>query len=213
MEAGNKNLSGGTNENRCAESWRSAFTLSQKLSVPNGKYLLKAQAALTEYTATGADLPVIYANDVTSVFPKMTEGENTMSKMSDQFSKGMYEVEPIQVEVTDGVLTIGAKGTRTDTWCIWDNFQLKYYGDVTVAAVKMKASVDAYNAAMDEAKGFSESSMYATDWTQFRPPRISSNCCSNCSKNCGQDTIKSMNSKLLEGIPWQPVVRIPYFHF
>ena len=56
-------------------------------------------------------------------------------------------------------------------------------------------------------------SMYATDWTQFRPPRISSNCCSNCSKNCGQDTIKSMNSKLLEGIPWQPVVRIPYFHF
>lgn len=128
MVANNQNLCGGTNENRCAESWRSAFTLSQKLSVPNGKYLLKAQAALTEYTATGADLPVIYANDVTSVFPKMTEGENSMSWMSDQFSKGMYEVEPIQVEVTDGVLTIGAKGTRTDTWCIWDNFRLDYLG-------------------------------------------------------------------------------------
>lgn len=128
MDANNKNLSGGANENRCAESWRSAFTLSQKLSVPNGKYLLKAQAALTEYTATGADLPVIYANDVTSVFPKMTEGENSMAGMSDQFSKGMYEVEPVQVEVTDGVLTIGAKGTRTDTWCIWDNFRLDYLG-------------------------------------------------------------------------------------
>ena len=39
------------------------------------------------------------------------------------------------------------------------------------------------------------------------PPRISNARCSNCSKNCWQDTIKSMNSKLLKGIPWQPVVR------
>lgn len=45
------------------------------------------------------------------------------------------------------------------------------------------------------------------------PARISNNCCSNCSKNCWQDTVKSMNSKLLQGIPWQPVVRTAYFHF
>ena len=124
MVASNQNLSGGTNENRCAESWRAAFTLSQTVNVPNGTYVLRAQAALTEYTVTGADMPVIYANDETSEFKAMTEGENSMGWMSGQFSKGMYEIDPITVHVSDGKLTIGAKGTRTDTWCIWDNFRL-----------------------------------------------------------------------------------------
>ena len=132
MEAGNKNMSGGTNENRCAESWRSAFTLSQELNVPNGVYALNAQAALTDYADLydGNEYPVVYANEETAPFQNMEGSDrgSNMSTLSAAFANGNYKVNTIYVTVTDGKLTIGAKGTRTDTWCIWDNFQLKYYG-------------------------------------------------------------------------------------
>lgn len=144
MEASNQNLSGGTNENRCAESWRAAFTLSQTISVPNGVYELTAQAALTEYSVTGADFPVVYANDATAPFKTMQNGENSMSVMSAQFSNGNYVVGPIRVVVTNGSLTVGVRGTRTDTWCIWDNFQLKYYGmDLSALRDALQAQIDA----------------------------------------------------------------------
>ena len=152
MQASNQNLSGGTNENRCAESWRASFTLSQTLTVPNGKYLVRAQAALTEYDVTGQDLPVVYANEASSVFQHMAEGENSMSTMSNQFAAGKYEVEPVAVTVTDNKLTIGVRGTRTNTWCIWDNFRLTYLG------VDLSALVDAYEAALQEAKQMQQTS-------------------------------------------------------
>ena len=145
MEAGNYNICGGVNENKCAESWHSAFTLKQTITVPNGKYRVKVQAALRDDTGAGNDWPVVYANDETSVFLAMTEGENSMSDMSAKFAAGKYEVEPIIVTVTDGKLTIGVKGTRTDTWCIWDNFRLEYLG------VDMSALVDAYERALNKA--------------------------------------------------------------
>ena len=148
MVASNQNLSGGTNENRCAESWRAAFTLSQTLNVPNGKYQLTAQAALTEYTVTGQNMPVVYANDATAPFNSMVNGESSMNTMSEQFTAGNYVVGPIDVTVTDGKLTVGVKGTRTDTWCIWDNFTLKYLGALT----DLSAYVEALAAAVAEAE-------------------------------------------------------------
>ena len=136
MEASHQNLSGGANENTCAESWRSAFTLSQELTVPNGVYALTAQAALTDYTSAydGVDYPVVYANEETSPFIAMEESDRgtNMTTLSGSFSAGKYVVGPIFVEVTDETLTVGVKGTRTDTWCIWDNFQLTYYGDASI---------------------------------------------------------------------------------
>ena len=128
MVSNNQNLNGGRDDNPCAESWCKSFTLSQTIAVPNGQYKLKAQAALTDYPGSGVNLPYIYANDVQAIFPNMTQGENSMSWMSEQFSKGMYEVNPLTVTVTNGSLTVGAKGTREDTWCIWDNFRLEYQG-------------------------------------------------------------------------------------
>ncbi len=123
MASSNKNLCGGDASNRCAESYRQPFTLSQTLFVPNGKYELTAQAA------TNGNLEAyIYANDKTSPFVAMTESEGSMSAVSTSFSAGKYYVDPITVIVTDGKLTIGAKTTRNDSWYIWDNFQLKYYG-------------------------------------------------------------------------------------
>lgn len=132
-ETTNKNLGGGANENFCGESWQSAYTISQTIEgLPNGTYVVNAQASATEYNVTGEDLPVVFANDATTLFNisplsgTMADGENSMSMMSASFKNGLYAVEPITVEVTDGTLTFGVKGTRTDTWCIWDNFQITY---------------------------------------------------------------------------------------
>ena len=134
MESSNQNLSGGLVINNCAESWRAAFTLSQTITVPNGYYKLRAQAALTEYTVTGANFPVVYLNDATVPFKSMTEGEASMDKMSEQFTAGKYWTNWTDVvTVTGKSITIGVRGTRTDTWCIWDNFQLQYLGPIDLS--------------------------------------------------------------------------------
>lgn len=140
MQANNKNLSGGTDNNRCAESWQSSFTLSQTINVPNGKYILTAQAALTDYTGAydGKDYPVVYGNDVTAPFNNMDEGDRgtNMGTLSNAFAAGKYVVQLDTIYVVNGELTIGVKGTRTNTWCIWDNFTLAYYGPVDIATFK-----------------------------------------------------------------------------
>ena len=130
------NLSGGNNINNCAESYMSTFVLAQEVTVPNGKYVLNAQAAVTfhddrvikDYDGNG--YPQITANGKVSDFKEMEVDDrlSSMGKMSEQFTAGMYAVEPITVYVTDGKLTIGAKSERNDIWAIWDNFELTYYG-------------------------------------------------------------------------------------
>lgn len=132
IEANNCNICGGSSSNCNAESWKSAFNVYQELKVPNGKYTLSAQAALTDYTNAydGTDYPVVYANTATSVFNNMEEGDRgtSMGALSTAFSAGKYYIEPITVVVTDSILRVGVKGTRTDTWCVWDNFELTYSG-------------------------------------------------------------------------------------
>ncbi len=130
------NLSGGNNINNCAESYMSTFVLAQEVSVPNGKYVLTAQAAVTfhddrvikDYDGNG--YPQITANGKVSDFKEMETDDrlSNMGQLSEQFTAGKYAVEPITVYVTDGKLTIGAKSERNDIWAIWDNFELTYYG-------------------------------------------------------------------------------------
>lgn len=133
MVASNQQLCGGDVTNPCAESWRAAFTLTQTLNIPNGYYKLRAQAALTDYAGntTNTNWPVVYANEATTPFKLMTEGEASMATMSNQFSAGKYYTDYLDITVTDGQLKIGVKGTRTDTWAIWDNFELQYLGPIT----------------------------------------------------------------------------------
>ena len=133
------NLSGGNNINNCAESYMSTFVLAQEVTVPNGKYVLNAQAAVTfhddrvikDYDGNG--YPQITANDQVSDFKEMETDDrlSNMGRLSEQFTAGKYAVEPITVYVTDGKLTIGAKSERNDIWAIWDNFELTYYGPAT----------------------------------------------------------------------------------
>ena len=138
VTAQNCNLSGGANENTCAESWRSSngFVVSQTITgLPNGFYKLNAQATVCDYDQTFNDLPVVFANDGESQFcvssKTLTQenGENSMSGCSASFNKGLYQVEPVWAEVTDGTLTVGVKTTRTSVWAVWDNFELEYYGE------------------------------------------------------------------------------------
>lgn len=152
MVASNQNLSGGTNENKCAESWQATFTLSQEVTVPNGYYKVRAQAALTDYANLydGNDYPVVYAGEATTPFNSMDESDRgtNMNTLSASFAAGKYFTEYVEVAVTTGKLTIGVKGTRTDTWCIWDNFQMQYLGPIT----DLTPFINAYKKALADAK-------------------------------------------------------------
>lgn len=135
--------------NYSAEAWQATFDLSQELEVPDGVYVMKAQGAVTDYTGAydGVDYPVFFANDETKPFLSMEEEHRAtpMLTLQKAFSEGLYFAEPIVVKVTDGKLTVGAKGTRTDLWATWDNFTLYYYGDVSVDDVKDVLSVSDWN--------------------------------------------------------------------
>ena len=141
-ETENHNIAG-ANENFCAESWTHTFVLSQEIELPNGVYMLNAQAALTDYTGAydkRADYPVVYANNESVQFCEMEEDDRatSMAKLSGSFSAGKYFVDPIILEVTDGKMTIGAKCDAVDYWCIFDNFSLTYFADADIEAVRAK---------------------------------------------------------------------------
>ena len=170
-ETKNLSLAGGNNDNMCAESYHAVFSINQTLTgLSDGVYGLTAQGFYRQDGSDNEHLPYFYLGEEKATFPLKTGAENSMADASTSFSAGLYTIAPIYVRVESGSVELGAKLTddNYNLWCIWDNFQLKYYGDVTLAAVKMKASVDAYNAAMDEAKAFTESSMWADDWTALQ---------------------------------------------
>ena len=148
MEANNQNLDGRGKPNNfnCAESWQSAFTLTQNVTVPNGKYQVTAQAALTDYTDAydGADYPVVYANEASAPFKNMEGSDigSNMETLSNSFLTGKYTVGPLEIAVVDGNITLGVRGTRTNTWCIWDNFQIFYLGEVQDFSAALQAAID-----------------------------------------------------------------------
>ena len=124
------NMSGGNNDNNCAETFHADFTLSQVLAgVPNGVYAMTAQGFYRQDGSDNDHLPVFYANDESKTFPLKTGSENSMSNASVSFTNGLYTIDPIFFEVTDGQINLGAKlAGNTNLWCIWDNFELTYYG-------------------------------------------------------------------------------------
>jgi len=130
MEASNQNLSGGNNENNCAESWHSAFSLSQTINgLPNGVYELTAQGFWRQDGEDNDNLPYFFVNGQKATFPKMAGTENSMADASVSFTSGLYTIEPIRFVVNDGSITLGAKNDANLTiWCIWDNFRLTYFG-------------------------------------------------------------------------------------
>ncbi len=135
----NKNLNGGTDANRCAESFHSVFTISQTLAnAPAGKYRLTAQGFYRQDDGETENAPVVFANDQTSPISEKTGSENNMNDASNSFAEGKYTIEqPVEVSVyADGGLTIGVKGTATHQWVIFDNFRLEYLGAIPAEEYK-----------------------------------------------------------------------------
>ena len=136
-KSGNNNtLSGGDNTNCVSESWQSAFETKQTATVPNGYYKLTVQTFLREYTATGTDLPYIYLNDAKKDFNLMVTETAALGTVSNYFTNGTdggYYTTTDVVTVSGKSITVGAKGTRTNTWAVWDNFVLQYLGPIDLS--------------------------------------------------------------------------------
>lgn len=155
--SGNTNLSGGANENMCAEAYMATFTLAQELTVPNGLYTFTGQAAVTYHddrakkAYDGGDKPELYLGDAVLGFEEMTEEDqlSSMGQLSNAFSAGNYQL-PVSdiVSVANGKVTIGARSTRADIWAVWDNFQLQYLGELQ----DLGPFVEAYEKALAEAQ-------------------------------------------------------------
>ena len=153
----------GDNSNMNVQAYMATFDTYQTLSgMPNGTYKLTAQAAVTfhdnrtvkDYDGNG--YPLIYAGETTSNFLDMETADRltNQTQLSKQFTAGKYYVEPIFVEVTDGTLKVGAKSTRADIWAVWDNFQLAYYGNVSLNEVILADYIKALNEAIAETETF-----------------------------------------------------------
>ena len=148
MEASNQNLGGGadgSHANACAESYHSTFTLSQAIeNAPKGVYMFTAQGFYRQDGSDNENLPYFYINDGKSQFPVKTGSENSMTDAGVSFLNGQYTAEPIYIELAEaGTITVGAKlEENTNLWCIWDNFQLTYYGeDANINALQNAAVI------------------------------------------------------------------------
>ena len=167
----NLNLAGGNNDNMCAESYRATFSINQTLTdMPIGVYALKAQGFYRREASGNENLPYFYIADQKGTFSAITGSENSMASASTSFSAGSYTINPIYYRLDAvGDIEVGAKlEENQNLWSIWDNFQLQYFGNVTIAEVKLAAFVNAYNEAMGEAQAFTEESMYADAWTALQ---------------------------------------------
>ncbi len=125
--------------NYCAETYRSVFDCHQTLScLPKGKYRLCLKATFTCVDNKDTASPCMYVKTeegtYTSCFVKsglhnsMNDGETTLYEMSESFTEGLYSVVPIGFYMESGDVTIGVMGRETNQWCVWDDFQLYYYG-------------------------------------------------------------------------------------
>ena len=134
---------GGPNSNTAnysAEAYHKVFNVSQTIeNAPKGIYKLTAQGFYRQDGTDEENLPVFYINDEETTIPVRTGTENDMAAAGAAFLNGLYTAEPIYVELTEaGTLTVGTKlAENTNLWCIWDNFQLTYYGsNATIDEVK-----------------------------------------------------------------------------
>ncbi len=147
----------GEDTNFNAEAYMTSFDFKQELTVPNGIYRLRAQAAVTYHdnrtikAYDGGETPVIYIGDATLAYFEM-EGDDKLSSqdaMSTAFSAGRYATDWSEpVNVTNGKLVVGTRSSRSDIWAVWDNFELQYLGPI----VDLSIYIEAYQKALDEAR-------------------------------------------------------------
>lgn len=115
---------GGSNDNQCAESINKTHDVYQTVSVPNGTYVVCAQGFYRP--GASATASYLYANDqqvALKLYNAETLTAESMAGASTAFSAGRFWNQ-VEVTVTDNKLTVGIKTDATDSWTIWDNFEI-----------------------------------------------------------------------------------------
>ena len=134
---------GGNHDNQCAESINKTHDVYQTVSVPNGTYTVKVQgfyrpgesAIASKFYANTEEVDLKKYNDET--LPA-----ESMAGASTAFTAGRFWNTIEDVTVTDNKLTIGVKTEATDSWTIWDNFELEL---TTTSGLNVtESSKDAY---------------------------------------------------------------------
>ena len=123
--------SGGNVENRCAESYRNAFTYLQNATgtIAEGRYKLYNQGFYRLDGGSGA-AQIAANDDVADMKVFNGSGEGTVASMggaSTAFSAGQY-VNSVETFVNTGSLSVGIKNANNMNWVIWSNFYLEYLG-------------------------------------------------------------------------------------
>lgn len=123
----------------------SNYDIHQTLtSLPNGVYQLRAQAFYKAGAGEGV-VAKLYAGTAETFLKDVSDGSapTNCEGAGNAFNNGEYR-NAVTVEVTDGTLRIGIKANGADVngWCVFDNFELYYYGtETTVAAVEADTPV------------------------------------------------------------------------
>ena len=116
------------------------YDIHQTLSgLPNGTYQLCAQGFYKAGAGEGV-VAKLYAGSAETPLRNIADGSNPANceAAGNAFNGGEYK-NTVTVEVTDGTLRLGIKASGADAnaWCVFDNFELYYYGtETTVAAVE-----------------------------------------------------------------------------
>lgn len=142
------------NNNPCMEFWNRHFKIDQTLSeIPNGLYRLTVQG-FDRYSAGQGDATTnvrakLFANGSSVDMPSVNreaelknnyEGDikkapDNMDQASTAFSAGLYKSDPLYVYVDNNTLNIGIEKKEDGGWCIFDNFELAYVGDINMDAI------------------------------------------------------------------------------
>lgn len=172
----NKNLAGGANDNMCAESWHSTFTISQIVKdLPAGRYQLSAQGFYRQDGGDEENMPFAFVGPgenpiAKAMIPLRTGTENSMTEASNSFTAGKYAIPPVKFNLDEKTdLEIGFQCQNKTMWVIWDNIQLMSYSNVKEYATQILADIKypiegtastdvraAYTQAYDDFKAFVE---------------------------------------------------------
>ena len=117
------------------------YDIHQTLTgLPNGVYQLRAQGFYKAGTGEGV-VAKLYAGSAETPLKNISDGSNPANceAAGNAFNGGEYK-NAVTIQVTDGTLRIGIKAEGADpaAWCVFDNFELYYYGtETTVAAAEV----------------------------------------------------------------------------
>ena len=142
--------------NYAVEQYEKTFDNYQELEVPNGMYHMTAKGFYR-----GTVVPYIYANDRTCALKQKGDiGGDNISNAAKAFLNDDYLLEGVDVLVQDGKLRVGVKSDEKIDWCVFDNFELTYYGKVEdPGAVVLAQKKVSFLEKWSEFKAYSEESL------------------------------------------------------